>query len=1322
MTSRATNVRANILSNEVPTVSLFSFFLHKARICDESKQRELFLFNRKQLELNSKPPLDPPPRIPSITPFPDDLESETDMSSWRLLFKKRKAWAENVRTQATALANCVRDTDSQIRTMHRAVAVAFANLEAHSVGLGESLVRLREWAEGIMAERERALARWEPAVKQLPHIPVHDAFKMYGRDANDAVPPRRPNLLSDFFDLKEVHTAAATSEILVQRFEKAVVDLGTDIENVCSRTDQLKTAIQQSAAGPPALNVEHQLSGLLEELDVLTAKIRTDNDYARSLQGPKSASAASKRAYASTTEYLPGLTAVAIDLGKLLTAVCEQKKFTSTTCHEQLQNIAVIQSISAPINPLINKLDVTYVDEDTNFQLLSFVIQLPSSYGSLLVECVRRREWSEKFQGNSQRLAEDLALMKEDEEKRRRKWLRSTAGLLPFNLGDGSSQTVRAELNIRGDPSGGLPKITRQDVEAYVATLKAVGGMDATVQELTHALQEVDKPSRRINKRLKAFKMGSIHEATLMNSSSILNLPAAEDEVRTLRADKEQLSERIKGYESRIRKLEDLLHRGRAVTNGPYQAAAGPPIGRPSAPGMVPQSFPPTATTQYPDHQPPPPPSGGKPTVPHRRSSSEAQNSFEALKARVAELTAELAAEKERAARLQKEASQNNESEKKAMNARITQTEETKKDLIANLEATVQQNITERKSLTSEIEELKERLEVADEELYRAEEERVKPLESELGAVKSLLKTQHDEAIQQQKDLSGKLEAAEQCAADELAKLRAELETQIGRADEASRRAAQAEAELSTCRQDKASLAKALSDAETALEADRDERSKSQASLMGAMRQAHGHLSSDHPPEDPNLLMGQVEALVAGAVAKNKELGSSLEAEKANYASLCEEKDFLQNRFDSRTLRAKDLTQRLYTHNARSIQLLESLGYKIVRGEDSMQIVKVPRTNNPAESTVLIKSAGTPGMPGDAQPQTQSQPQPQPTTQTQTPAQTQTQTQTQTQKSSPLAAQDPPPAAADDVNLLYWMESPDSDTESEKYSRYLKTIVAFDLDAFSETVINRVRKAEHDARQLVKQGRAYREKYYRARDEASEKIAFKSFKHGDLALFLPTKNQVTRPWAAFNIGAPHFFLREQDSHKLASRDWLLARITKVEERQVDLSRSTASVNLPHGAERSSITSSDGGASLDDENPFELSDGLRWYLLDAVEEKTGAPTTPGLSSSTVASANVDAKGSLKSRKPITGAKKKLSEITTEHSRRSSSSASGNRNSVSLSADAVKAIMMDGDDSTAPTPPINVSAPTPRTPVEKIVAGVRSRASSIRSRTPAPEAQR
>ena len=49
-------------------------------------------------------------------------------------------------------------------------------------------------------------------------------------------------------------------------------------------------------------------------------------------------------------------------------------------------------------------------------------------------------------------------------------------------------------------------------------------------------------------------------------------------------------------------------------------------------------------------------------------------------------------------------------------------------------------------------------------------------------------------------------------------------------------------------------------------------------------------------------------------------------------------------------------------------------------------------------------------------------------------------------------------------------------------------------------------------------------------------------------------------------------------------------------------------------------------SMNDEendNPFQLSDGLRWYLVDAQEDRPGAPATPGLGKSTVAANNVEA---------------------------------------------------------------------------------------------------
>ena len=211
-----------------------------------------------------------------------------------------------------------------------------------------------------------------------------------------------------------------------------------------------------------------------------------------------------------------------------------------------------------------------------------------------------------------------------------------------------------------------------------------------------------------------------------------------------------------------------------------------------------------------------------------------------------------------------------------------------------------------------------------------------------------------------------------------------------------------------------------------------------------------------------------------------------------------------------------------------------------------------------------------------------------------------------------------------DAKLLDWMVADTDEEETAQFKAFLSSLSQFDAEIFGDAVVKRVKDIELLARKWQKEARGYRDKYHRVQSEAHEKIAYRSFKEGDLALFLPTRNQAIRSWAAFNVGAPHYFLREQDAHKLFARDWLLARITKIEERVVDLSRS---LNGIHPDRRSIGEASDGG-SFDDENPFELSDGLRWYLVDAIEEKPGAPATPGLGKSTVASAHVDAKGSIR----------------------------------------------------------------------------------------------
>jgi autophagy-related protein 11 len=69
----------------------------------------------------------------------------------------------------------------------------------------------------------------------------------------------------------------------------------------------------------------------------------------------------------------------------------------------------------------------------------------------------------------------------------------------------------------------------------------------------------------------------------------------------------------------------------------------------------------------------------------------------------------------------------------------------------------------------------------------------------------------------------------------------------------------------------------------------------------------------------------------------------------------------------------------------------------------------------------------------------------------------------------------------------------------------LEKLRLHDHDSFMDAV----QKAGATIRRWQKQCKEYRER-------AKGRIAFRNFTRGDLALFLPTRNSVAKPWAAFN--------------------------------------------------------------------------------------------------------------------------------------------------------------------------------------------------------------
>ncbi|KAH7887046.1 putative peripheral membrane protein [Phlebopus sp. FC_14] len=132
----------------------------------------------------------------------------------------------------------------------------------------------------------------------------------------------------------------------------------------------------------------------------------------------------------------------------------------------------------------------------------------------------------------------------------------------------------------------------------------------------------------------------------------------------------------------------------------------------------------------------------------------------------------------------------------------------------------------------------------------------------------------------------------------------------------------------------------------------------------------------------------------------------------------------------------------------------------------------------------------------------------------------------------------------------------------------LETLRTVDHDHFLENIT----KTGSVIRKWQKQCKEYRER-------AKGKISFRNFAKGDLALFLPTRNSVSKPWAAFNVSFPHYFLLAAGhlAEQLKTREWIVARITSITERVVDQKDPSS-------------------------NPYSLGHGIKYYMLE-VEDWT-----------------------------------------------------------------------------------------------------------------------
>lgn len=1145
------------------------------------------------------------------------------------------------------------DRYSEIDVIMRCIDAAIINFEKHVKLLEQKNIDVQAWAADVKREQGTAGRDWEAAMSILQAIYVSPETMQFltGRDFS------QPGCLLDLFNAESVNKAGHLAHTASSDLDRRSQDVASKVDHVLVKTNQLYEKIEKSPAHS-AISRAGDVGQLLQDIEAILTKIENDHQTVHAYPTtPKNISQASKTALLHTRNFLPNLLQRSCDMYEMVLAATQSRNAVAAGSLDIMQGLATLTSLLGAASKQIETLELDSSSMDA-LQLISTLHYTPVTYASFLIEGIKRQEWNEKIKSDSETITVEMVSFKDEEVRRRKKWQKSTGAAL---WGERVEQKVLGlEITLQGGDDV-WPTFERQDIDKLLEILKSKEAESDILEQIRTMRQELDNPTKQQSKRVKAFKNGSVHDATLGRSGLLIR---GDNEVfQALQDDKAKVELKLKTAESRVRRLEDLLHRQSH-------------IGRPASGTLFHGSVNPdqNLSVNAPDFSPRP---GGshsrRSSASSRRYSANISSEDKQVQLKLLTLEAELTSERERSLALERAVTSSN-ADITIFKGQVEDLQSTKRDLLENFEAQQREFGEERRSLEAENQKMKNRLEEIEDEMDRfmgsreheriGIDERVQALQDELDTLQKSSKAELQRAQGQvdflrndaklhreskdvlekqlQRDREDNVELKKQLASSEslaqahhrvlttlfhqtspgaqvpekpgclheavtdtvsalmidINRMRAEIKAFASFQNEAQASAEEARSEFALVKEkltaeqrasqkfkeDLASETATKTALQKELEDNRNQLSKVRAQISDG---ESGSETLRIRLEEEERKVTQTSAELAASHARSGSLEEELRSLKDALSSAQDIQERTSRIVQLRSTRAEVLTQRIYAQNDKLCRLLERLSYTVIRDGASMTIQRMPK---PDRSSINA-SANDSSDPSTIL------------------------------RRSLSASTRPYMTDSTELESLNWTSATDLELEARQYELFMQTLGNFDTGAFCDTVTKRIKDIEYTAKKYSKDARGYREKAHAASKDALEKIAYRHFKDGDLALFLPTRNQSAGAWAAFNVGAPHYFLRELDSHRLRNREWLLARIHKIEERVVDLSKSMAAATgnaVAHDGRSSGSIN-----SIDDDNPFDLSDGLRWFLVDATEEKGGAPTTPGLSKSTVAAANIAA---------------------------------------------------------------------------------------------------
>lgn len=169
------------------------------------------------------------------------------------------------------------------------------------------------------------------------------------------------------------------------------------------------------------------------------------------------------------------------------------KRTQTANLISQLMHISKLQSTIASIPPSLGNLDDSLRKRDADFSQLVYVQRIPIAYGALIVEIVRRREYSKLLLQKSQQLAEVMSRFRLLEQRRRDSFRSEVAKFVPVVVPGLDDVPPFSEINALNTRDR-LPPFTREHVaefERLISQLSTGLGQEGSVE---HSLGAESNP------------------------------------------------------------------------------------------------------------------------------------------------------------------------------------------------------------------------------------------------------------------------------------------------------------------------------------------------------------------------------------------------------------------------------------------------------------------------------------------------------------------------------------------------------------------------------------------------------------------------------------------------------------------------------------------------------------------------------------------------------------------------------------------------------------------------------------------------------------